>query len=99
MSDHSLVALFPNRFLWANVLAQDQIPLYLQGKLKLPKNRVFIRYHIEDGLWNEDVLNFIKHQQFRLVSKHKVGSFGTGNVYEYVWSNADAQTAGSGLKQ
>lgn len=99
MSDHSLVALFPNRFLWENVLAQDQIPLYLQGKLKLPKNRVFIRYHIEDGLWNEDVLNFIKHQQFRLVSKHKVGSFGTGNVYEYVWSNADAQTAASGPKQ
>jgi hypothetical protein len=38
MSDHSLVALFPNRFLWENVLAQDQIPQYLQGKLKLPKN-------------------------------------------------------------
>jgi hypothetical protein len=99
MSDHSLVALFPNRFLWANVLAQDQIPLYIQEKLKLPKNRVFIRYHIEDGLWSEDILNIIKYQQFRLVSKQKVGSFGTGNVYEYVWANADAQTAGSGLKQ
>jgi hypothetical protein len=93
MSDHSLAALFPDRFQWKNVLAQDQIPLYLQGKLKPAKGSHFIRYHVEDGLWNEDVLKFLNMYDFHVVSKKKVGNFYRVKIYEYIWSNADASTA------
>jgi hypothetical protein len=88
MSDEQLTTLYPNRFRRDNVLAaEEQFALY--RKKKIPKGSFFIRYHITDSLYVKDIIPLLAKNGFRLVAKTRVGDFGSGVVYEYVWANFD----------
>jgi hypothetical protein len=90
MSDEQLTTLYPNRFHRDNVLAtEEQFALY--QKKKIPKRSYFIRYHITDSLYVKDILPLLAKNGFRLVAKTRVGDFGSGVVYEYVWANFDGE--------
>ncbi|MFY8149797.1 MAG: hypothetical protein ACOVNL_11370 [Prochlorococcaceae cyanobacterium] len=85
-ADEQLATLYPNRFPRDNVLAsEEQIALY-QNKL-FPKGSHYIRYHITDSLYSKDIIKLLAKNRFRLVTKTKVGDFGSGTVYEYIWAN------------
>jgi hypothetical protein len=88
MSDEQLATLYPNRFRRENVLAtEEQFALYRNKKI--PKRSFYIRYHITDSLYVKEIIPLLAKNGFRLVAKTRVGNFGSGVLYEYVWANFD----------
>ena len=87
MSDEQLSALYPNRFRRDHVLAtEEQFDFY--RKNVIPPNSFFVRYNITDSLYAKDILPLLAKNGFHLVAKTRVGAFGRGVVYEYIWANS-----------